>query len=351
MDLLAVGSEKEYDDWVLPDPLLVSLHSSLGRFVPGLNVNFCFGFTEDIASIHMQKNLDILHDHGLWLPNNFSSAKAAHALQIPLIVSTRGMLEPWAFQYRGWKKKLMYWAWQKNVLSRAAVIHATSLREKDNLRALGLKNPVAIIPNGVDLPELKQIEKKDIKTALFLSRVHPVKGLMNLVKAWEKTKPHGWRVVIAGPSEAGHESEIKRAIEDAGLIDQFVFSGSIDEPLKWDFFNQADLFILPSFSENFGIVVAEALASNVPVITTKGTPWSDLITHRCGWWVDIGVDPLAEALKAAINLTDAERSEMGQRGRALVREQYSWEKISEDMLRVYEWVNNGGAPPDCVCLT
>ena len=155
-------------------------------------------------------------------------------------------------------------------------------------------------------------------------------------------------MVVAGPSEEGHIEEVKQAVESAGFQDQFEFPGPVDDMLKWDFFRQADLFALPTFSENFGIVVAEALASEVPVITTKGTPWKDLDDHNCGWWVDIGVEPLVEALREAIGLSDVERHEMGKRGRDLVKKCYSWEKIAEDMLSVYRWVIDGGTPPDAL---
>ena len=318
--------------------------------MPSLRVRFCPGFAKKITQLHGEIGLSIIHDNGLWLPSNYASAKAAKSLQIPLIVSTRGMLEPWALKYRGWKKQFVWLAWQKAAIDRAAVLHATAPKEADNLRALGLNNPIAVIPNGVGLPEFSHKIRGDIKTALYLSRIHPVKGLMNLVEAWAQVKPQGWRMVVAGPSEANHDKEIKRAVINAGLEDQFEFPGPVDDILKWDLYQQADIFVLPTFSENFGIVVAEALASEVPVITTKGTPWRDLEDQRCGWWVDIGSDPLADALKEAMALNDDERLEMGRRGRTLIKEKYSWAKIAADMLEVYTWVHNGGTPPDCVRL-
>lgn len=351
IDLLAVGCEEEQAEWVLPNPDTVILHFVVGRKLPGLNVPFCPNFGKQIARIHDKYKISIIHDHGLWLPNNYASVKAAKSLDIPWVVSTRGMLEPWAFSYRGWKKKIVWGAWQKCALEGAAALHATSLVEADNLRALGLSNPIAIIPNGVDLPELKSKVKKEVKTALFLSRIHPVKGLLNLVNAWAKVKPNGWKMVIAGPSEEeNHEEEVKRAIESAGLTGHFDFLGPVNDHLKWDLFSQADLFVLPSYSENFGIVVAEALASEIPVITTKGTPWNDLITKKCGWWVDVGVEPLAEALNDAMSLSDNERHKMGQRGRALVEQHYSWGEIANNMTGVYQWLSNSGARPDCVYI-
>lgn len=132
------------------------------------------------------------------------------------------------------------------------------------------------------------------------------------------------------------------------MTDTFKFIGSVADKDKWKLYRRADLFVLPTHSENFGIVVAEALASGLPVITTKGAPWAELEKHQCGWWVDIGVEPLAKALNQAINLSPEERQTMGQCGRQLIEQNYSWDKIGKEMLAVYEWILGGDNQPDCV---
>jgi len=137
-------------------------------------------------------------------------------------------------------------------------------------------------------------------------------------------------------------------LERQGLVDIFDFTGSVSDQDKWQLYNSADLFVLPSHTENFGIVIAEALATGVPVITTKGTPWAELEAHDCGWWIDIGVDPLVRALTEAMNLPPEERYAMGRRGRQLVELNYSWDTIGKEMLAVYEWVLGGGGAPGCV---
>jgi glycosyltransferase involved in cell wall biosynthesis len=138
------------------------------------------------------------------------------------------------------------------------------------------------------------------------------------------------------------------AIDAAGLQDSFEFIGPVDDVAKWERYFQSNLFVLPTFSENFGIVIAEALACGLPVITTTGTPWQELQTHNCGWWVETGAEPLAEALRAAVALSDGERSEMGQRGRTLVADCYSWAKIAKDMARAYAWVLGASTKPDFI---
>ncbi len=308
------------------------------------------GYAPDMVNGLLREDSQVLHSHGLWMYTSLAVEKASRKMNIPYIVSPRGMLEPWAWKHHAWKKRPVWWLWERRIISRAAVLHATAESEADNLRALGLHNPIAVIPNGVDIPNsVEQTEeKKDKKTVLFISRIHPKKGLLNLVKAWTAVKPVEWKAVIAGPSQGGHEDEVKDAVRSAGLSDQFEFPGPVYEGDKWELYRKADLFILPTYSENFGIVVAEALAAGVPVITTKGTPWRELEEQECGWGVDIGVEPLAAAFKQAMALSDDARREMGLRGRQLVQEKYSWPKIAQDMLSVYTWILGSGRRPDFI---
>ena len=349
----------------------------------------------------------IIHDTGLWLPTNHTASSIARKMQIPLIISPRGMLSSWALKFRGLKKRIAWALYQKRDLESARVLHATSHEEAKTFRAAGLRQPIAVIPNGVELPgaegigdrgqrtedggrwekaesrkqkveilergkgvgersqrsevrdqrsEIReQTEAPKHRTLLFLGRLHPVKGLRNLVEAWSALNPSPiphlpsstpWRVVLAGGDENGHRAELERAVRDQGL--DFEFAGVIEGDAKWELYRSADLFVLPSHSENFGLVVAEALACGVPVITTKGTPWQDMQTHGCGWWVDIGVEPLVQALREATALSDAERHEMGERGRALIESKYTWPAAAKQMLAVYRWMLSLGPKPECI---
>ena len=295
---------------------------------------------------------DVLHDHGLWLPTNHYVANTARQHRIPLMIQPRGMLEPWAMNHKAWKKRLAWNLYQHRDLESAAVLHATAEQEAENFRKLGLRQPIAIIPNGTDLPEWRdRADPKDSpRTMLFLSRIHPVKGLLNLVQAWQIVRPAGWKMIIAGPDEGGHQQIVEAAIQQAGLQDDFEFTGSVYGDEKEALYRSAEVFVLPTFSENFGLVVAEALACGVPVITTKGAPWAGLTTHRCGWWIDIGVEPLAAALREATALPPDALSDMGRRGRAYVEQHFGWPGIAQQMLSVYRWVLGQGERPDCVYL-
>jgi len=342
---------EQLSDLILPHNSSVELilYNSFRK----VRVTYTLGYKNKLSSYLINRQISIIHNHGLWLQCNHQSAVVARQFNIPYIVSPRGMMEPWAFAYNAWKKKIVWFLWQKQVLENATAFCATSEQEAESIRSLGFKQPIAIIPNGVDLPQLhlrQDLELSAIRYALFLSRIHPKKGLINLVKAWSQAVPEGWKAIIAGPDENGHQLEIKQEIAAAGLHNVFEFVGSVEGEQKNQLYRKASLFILPTFSENFGIVVAEALASGTPVITTKGAPWEGLITHNCGWWVDIGVEPLAEAIKLATSLPDEERIAMGLRGREYVAREFDWNEIGKKMTSFYNWILHGGTPPDCVRL-
>ena len=322
------------------------------QFVPsGLGAGL--RFPSVVARAVRDAGAGLIHVHGLWMPACFLTERLARRKGFPLVVSPRGMLEPWAWRHHAWKKRPIWWLWERRNLQYAAVLHATAPEEADAFRRLGLSNPIAVIPNGVDLPDRAEMNIPSPagdgrRTLLFLSRIHPKKGLLNLVAAWQQVRRPGWRVVVAGPDPDCHLNAVRQAAHQSGVSDDFTFPGAVYGTDKWRLYQQADLFVLPTFSENFGVAVAEALAMGVPAITTKGAPWKCLEDERCGWWVDVGVPPLAAALQEAMQLSDADRQAMGRRGTAMVRERFAWERIGLEMARVYDWVLGQGDKPGCV---
>lgn len=292
-----------------------------------------------IKQILKQKSIDILHVHGMWSPFLAVAAFAAHKAKIPVVISPHGCLEPWALQYKRSKKFLALKTYQGVILRNASSFVATARQELESIRKLKLLQPIAILPNGVDVgPCSERDENKRVKTILFLSRVHPIKGLCDLVHAWGKVRTPGWRIVIAGGDEEGYRAKVETLIAERGLQADFEFLGFVTGPSKQACFDTADIFVLPTYSENFGIVIAEALANELPVITTTGAPWQDLVTYNCGWWVPPGVDGVASALSEAVNLNAHELRTMGRRGRKLVLEKYSWETIGASALAVSNWL-------------
>ena len=283
---------------------------------------------------------DLWHDHGIWLRSNHEASRLADRLGIPRVVSPRGMLEPWALSHRRWKKKLAWGLYQRADLRRAAALHATAQTEADQFRHLGLCNPITVIPNGIDGPAFEgPLDPRDgARTALFLSRVHAKKGLPLLVEAWAKVRPVGWRMKVVGPDEDGHLAVVMGLVQRAGLAETWDFCGEIDDREKWGAYRQADVFILPTHSENFGMVVAEALAAGVPVITTRGCPWEGLLAHGCGWWVEPTADGLAAALQDACSQPDEALRSMGQRGCQWMESEFGWKMIAQRMTTLYEAV-------------
>jgi glycosyltransferase involved in cell wall biosynthesis len=159
-----------------------------------------------------------------------------------------------------------------------------------------------------------------------------------LIEAWARARPDGWILRIAGPDEAGHQKQVEKAMTAAGLGQVVSFTGPLAYEMKKSAFFDAELFVLPTHSESFGIVVAEALAHGLPVLTTTGAPWSILPQRGCGWWVDATVDGIAEGLCQATILDPETLWSMGAKGRALVSGQFGWKRIADLMLSTYDAV-------------
>ena len=295
----------------------------------------------------------VVHCHGLWLmPSIYPAwAKRRAGGRGKLVHSPRGMLGAEALRISAWKKRPFWWLVQGSALGAADCLHATAASEYQEIRAAGLRNPVAVIPNGIDLPELSGVPKTRVRerTVLSLGRIHPKKGLDRLMRAWalvESSHPD-WRLRIVGPAEVGHDEELRRLANSLGLRNASV-EGPVFGPEKLQLYRSIDLFVLPTLNENFAITVAEALAAEIPVISTKGAPWAGLDTERCGWWIDHGVEPLAAALRAAMALPRPELHTMGTRGRAWMASDFGWDRIARDMLDVYRWLKQDGPPPSTV---
>ena len=310
----------------------------------------------------------LIHIHALWSPILHRVAKWALQNEIPVVWSPHGMLQKWALKNKWWKKFAALALYQWRDLYSAALLHATAQSEVEDICRLRLKNKVVVAPLGVRIVssvgrDVLSAPEKKTKTLLFVSRVQRKKGLPNLIEAWSRLPQDlrkGWQIRIVGPEQDGHVSELKAQCDRLGIgwhdclsqsnnrtIEQsnIIFAGpKYDSDLVAEYSN-ANLFALPTHSENFGSVVIEALAHGVPVITTKQAPWSELEEFKCGWWIDDTVDALVKALKEALSLhcttTTSDSgwiAQMGERGRALVEKRYTWSAVCEKMLSGYESV-------------
>lgn len=304
--------------------------------------------------VEYTKNYDLYHAQGIWQKSIHLMVKEALSKNKPYIITVRGMLEPWSLKQSYLKKKIALKLYQYKDLKRATCIHATAEMEVKSIRKLGLNNPIAMIPNGVNIDEFSEeipVKVKNKKKILFLSRIHPKKGIENLINSWLELKneeKEDWIIEIIGNGDSRYIIELKKLIKKHKLEDQIYILPPVFGNDKIKVYREASLFVLPTFSENFGIVIAEALASYTPVITTKGTPWEDLERYNCGWWIEIGVNPLANALRLALKCSDKDLKDKGVNGRKLIKEKYSIESVAKKMVALYLWILNKKDKPDFI---
>lgn len=280
---------------------------------------------------------DLVHAHGLWQLPTVAASRNAHKRHKPLIVSPRGMLSPVALSYSSLRKKIFWLFAHSRSMIDAACFHATSQAEAEDIRAFGIRSPIVVIPNGIDVPLVRRSEQTTSeKTVLALGRIHPKKGLLGLIEAWAQVEKarEDWRLRIVGNDEGHHAQQLVDLANSLGLKNVSVEGPQFGED-KWRLLQEAKLFVLATKNENFGVVVAEALACGVPVICTTGAPWSGLKDNRCGWWIDESVSSIAGTLLEATAVSLNERHEMGERGRSWMQTEFGWAGIALRMADVY----------------
>ena len=298
----------------------------------------------------LSKDVDILHNHGMWQMNAIYPGWAAKKGKLHLVVSPRGAFSKWAILHGSVMKKLFWPLLQRPALKYATCFHATAGAEYEDIRRLGFRQPIAIIPNGIDIPALPPKQTNTIRTLLFLGRIHPKKGLDMLIPAWRAVQENypDWQLIIAGSDEgyngkSGYIEELQLLAQNLG-VNRMKFIGSLYGIEKTHAYHNADIFILPTYSENFGMTVAEALAASTPAIVTKGAPWEGLDKYGAGWWVDINVESLTACLENALSLSPNALEQMGLQGREWMVNDFSWPQIGAQMTATYQWLLNKSLP-------
>ena len=293
---------------------------------------------------------DIVHVHGLWNPFFVRVMAWCRKEGVPYLVSPHGSLMPRVFK-KGWiKKHLFWWLMLRRGVRQASLIHCTAEAEKHAVARFGFEVPYLIAPLGVRLPPpassqpsqpsqpSQHSSPSQLRTCLFLGRISDEKGLPLLLDAWKRLDAADWRLVIAGPDWRGYRALLEKKVAEEG-IQGIEFHDPVFGPDKDALYRNADLFALASPVENFSAVVLDALAFGVPVICTKGTPWSCIEREKCGWWVEPNSSAaLYEALKVAVALPRNELQEMGRRGIAIAQRDFDWGMISKTLLEGYKQI-------------
>lgn len=312
-------------------------------------------FSKHFAQYLDRHNIyDLYHCHGVWQYPSYITAKIARKFNKPYILTPRGMLYPQDLKKSAFIKKLALKFYMFNDLQKAACIQATCVEEMQHLRALGVKSPIAVIPNPVDtqsFPE-RELAPKHITRFGYLGRIHPRKNIERLLYAWKELgdEVKDAELLIIGGENNEYGSFLKKEVVRLGL-NNVIFTGFLAGNKKNEVVASLSFLAVPSDFENFGMIVAEALLLGVPVIASKGTPWHELETHRCGWWIDNDTSTITKTFRKALAATDAQQAEMGKNGIALIRQNYSVEVIAERVDELYQWILHESKKPEFVYLS
>ena len=341
---------------------------------------------------------DLLYAATLWKYPSWAALQWAEQTRKPMMVAPHGSLDPWALGNASWKKRIASVLFKNRQLHHATCLRALCQSEADAIRAYGLTNPIAMIPNGVELPE-SRVEGRGSsakgecgvrKTLLFLGRIHPKKGLANLIRAFARSRGsrvegrEPWQLVIAGWDQVGHERELMELCEELGLRSEsresrderrerakasslcverqgsrdggqkceaeVIFWGAAFGKDKEDLLCSADAFILPSLSEGLPMSVLEAWAYGLPVVMTPECNLPEGFAADAAIRIETDAESIALGLDALFTMSDEDRCSMGQRGRVLVTERFTWQTVAAQMREVYDWMLGGGVPPSSVIM-
>jgi len=358
------------------------------------------GYSPDLLAA-LNPKADLLYAATLWKYPSWAALKWAERTGKPMMVAPHGSIDPWALANAAWKKRIAAALFKNRQLHKATCLRALCQSEADAFRAYGLRNPIAIIPNGVELPDFTEssdegrgsraieagsesrVEGREStpRTLLFLGRIHPKKGLTNALRAFKKalddrpsTLDSPWQFVIAGWDQGGHEAELMKLCEELGLKSEkfrngceatagsakvesekvrkfdseVVFWGAAFGEEKDALLRSADAFILPSFSEGLPMSVLEAWAYRLPVVMTPECNLPEGFAAEAGIRIETDVPSIARGLDTLFSMSDADLCSMGTRGYELVKQRFTWRNVAAQMRSVYVWMLGGGSPPECV---
>ena len=300
----------------------------------------------EIAQYLKDEKFHLIQIQSMWDLPYHKVMVEARRLGIPYIVTPRGMLEPWSLLQKKWKKKLAWWLYQRNDVQKSVCVFTTAKMEAEHVSNLGITTYKAVIPNGIETDSYPCKTSIDVvkKQLLFLSRVHVKKGIEILFDAWKRIHSEfaDWQLFVVGNGEDEYIQSLENRLERLGLKDSIRILPPVFGNDKTRIYQESALFCLPSFSENFGLVIAEAMSCGTPVITTTNCPWDILNETNTGWCVDLSVDNLEYALREALSMNPTELYDMGQKASKLIRDNFDYRSVARKTLCLYEWLLGGG---------
>ena len=301
---------------------------------------------KEIAKYLADERFELIQIQSVWEMPYHKVILEARKQNIPYIVTPRGMLEPWSLSQKKWKKKLAWLLYQRNDVQKSACVFTTAEMEAEHVSGLGITTCKAVIPNGIetDAYPCKSSVEGVKKQVLFLSRIHVKKGIEILFDAWKRIHSEfaDWQLLVVGNGEAEYIQSLENRVECLGLKECINIIPPVFGNDKIRLYQESALFCLPSFSENFGMAIAESMSCGTPVITTTNCPWIILNDTKTGWCIDLSVDNLEHALREAMTMSPVDLYEKGQKASKLVYENFDYRSVTRKTLRLYEWLLNGG---------
>lgn len=316
-----------------------------------------FKYSQNIRQFLLHKDYDLYHTNGLWLYCNHETCSIARKKKRPYLITPHGMLYPAAIKRSYWKKWPLLQLFFHTDIANADCFHATCRQEMEHIRNFGYTGPIAIIPNPTVSPdfldEIAQqkaaiMSQKRVNRFGFLGRLHPVKKIENLLYAIASLPDkHDCELIIMGKGDPDYEQFLRNEVTRLRLMN-VTFRGFVSGREKYEELVRLSGLFVPSDFENFGMIVTEALSVGTPVMASLGTPWEDLNTYKCGWWVDRGPDSIAHVMEQIMHMPAGPLLEMGLRGRHLVMEKFAASQVARQMYELYEWLGANASKPKFV---
>lgn len=305
------------------------------------------------------RDAEVVQIHGIWQAHCVSFGRYCRAKRLPYVVSAHGMLDAWAVRHRRWKKSVYAALIERRNLRGASCLRALTMQEAEDYRRFGLRNPVAVIGNGVDLPTAEMVdpsrfwrrwpELQGRRMVIFLSRLHEKKGVDILIRSWARLAGENpdWHLLVAGPNNGDCQEKLEAMVRERRLTERVTFTGMLDYEMKWSALGASEVFALPSHSEGFSVAALEALAAGLRVLLTPGCNFSELRGKSFARVVEAFDEPVSDGLAALMGMDEEEARSAGEAGRKYVGARYSWAAIGAQMADVYDWVLGGARPASC----